>query len=73
MVNGKKIYEKDICKIFLEKDIIVGRVIWDEYILGFCLYNKLQSCWFSFKNSSAIEVIGNIPDNPELLKGEYGI
>jgi len=60
--NGKKIYEKDICKIFLEKDIIVGRIIWDEYALGFCLYNKTQACWFNFQSPSvkAIEVIGNI-------------
>lgn len=64
--NGKKIFEGDIVDILTENEEI-GTIVFDEgaFIVsadGFCL---------DFQNnidSTNLEVIGNIYDNPELLK-----
>lgn len=81
--NGKKIFEGDICTInFLT---ISGKVNRREnykcefYEGKFCFVsdNGKFRCWYSEKEyiyegacRNNIEVVGNIHDNPELLKGD---
>ena len=36
---------------------------------GFCIAEDEESPWGSISNLDILEVIGNIHDNPELLKG----
>lgn len=66
--NGKRIFDGDIVDILTENEEI-GVVEWDDggYIVsadGFCV-DFLHNI-----NGTDVEVIGNIHDNPELLKGE---
>mgnify|MGYP002559139159 FL=1 len=37
--------------------------------MGFCIAEDEESPWGSISNLDILEVIGNIHDNPELLKG----
>ena len=66
--NGTKIFEGDIVKgneeIFT-KDLIFN-VVFDEY----CRYMIVSSYghYLLARNNKDVEVIGNIHDNPELLK-----
>ena len=63
--NGVKIYEGDIVK----DDIIFGTVVWDDPYIGFVIndihdgHQEYSSWW------NGLEVVGNIFDNLELLKG----
>ena len=66
--NGMKIFEGDIVDILTENEEI-GVITYDEggFVVkadGFCVdfHNNI--------NGTDLEVIGNIHDNPELLKGE---
>lgn len=65
--NGKKIFEGDICK---HRSDFSG-----EYIISVVTYTDGQFLAIADENSGfnlsdKLEVIGNIHDNPELLKGE---
>ena len=76
--NGKKIFEGDVVK-YKNTDgavykgvtlIVIGKVVYNEKTTSFAVYGKdeigAKYCdYFPIKN---IEVIGNIHDNPELLK-----
>ena len=73
--NGKKIFEGDIVRIEIscngEKVTEITRVGYDYKFCGFFPMRWENSCdgcdcYFAIEE---IEIIGNIHDNPELLKG----
>jgi uncharacterized phage protein (TIGR01671 family) len=72
--NGKEIYEGDICKIVRWKNsndesFIIGDIF--EKVAAFHIRNGDALCstnLIGYINPDIIEVIGNIHDNPELLK-----
>lgn len=66
--NGKEIYEGDILIIETGKPMVVG---WSDKFVSFVLNREgwAFSHWFGEScNPEDCEVIGNIYDNPELLK-----
>ena len=73
--NGKRIFESDIVKIpddYEEFGINAGE-IYEVYFAfgGFRLkpkYSKANGFWL--EDDATVEIIGNIHDNPELLKEE---
>ena len=68
--NGKKIFEGDILKHRVQGDILVERgvVEWEEQHGRWVYRLNSMKPTFYLHNPDAFEVIGNIHDNPELLK-----
>ncbi len=66
--NGNKIFEGDIVQS-IELGLI-GVVIFDEYCRFMIRDITTNSTYLTARNNEDIAVIGNIHDNPELLKGE---
>lgn len=69
--NGKKIFEGDICKYYNPEDkdgIAVIREDYAEWTSGIIRQKEIMTPIFYLKCSEEWEVIGNIFDNPELLK-----
>ena len=72
--NGKKIFEGDIVKaqddVFGSPfcDGIIGKIVYDECAFFIEPKNPVDSQRL-FDECAVYEVIGNIHDNPELLKG----
>lgn len=75
--NGKRIFEGDICLNTKTGEIVA--VKWSGVFAGFVWHKpkKENSKLFDFgelyRVSDKFEVIGNIHDNPELLKGENNV
>lgn len=76
--NGKKIFEGDIVKHYNNSDdgFDIGAMYWDETFLQWkrtSIGNFHDSSFtYSMSRSCEYEVIGNIHDNLELLKGGEG-
>ena len=84
--NGKEIYEGDIVKIKYRKGFKLGQAIYEEFIARVMYGSEYASFIIGNCNPSIIvhecenlgdykdiEVIGNIYENPELLKGADNI
>lgn len=68
--NGNKIFEGDIVKMLFRDDICeINPIIWSSYDFRYKIKSE-DGVSYSFDNTAIFEVIGNIHDNPELLKGE---
>ena len=66
--NGKKIFEGDIVRLYHD-DFDLIRIV--KFLDGgFVLTEKNEDWGFVFSERWSYEVIGNIHDNPELLKGD---
>ena len=63
--NGKKIFEGDIVSLW--EDIYT--CVFDEYNFGYECSNTKNDISFACVLAEDVEIIGNIYDNPELLKG----
>lgn len=81
--NGNEIYEGDILKYTFDNPgsvvatenglkVRIDKVFWSEWRSSFALGSKgCNNDLFTYvRNGNRVEVIGNIYDNPELLKGE---
>jgi len=64
--NGVEIYEGDVVETVIGGCRYVQEVVWSDFVIGFSF--RGHGCGPMFHESSCIEVIGNIYDNPELLK-----
>ena len=73
--NDKEIYEDDILRVYDGERCFNIVVKWSKEAMAFmacyCDGNQSPLSWFSnlISRTYEIEVIGNIHDNPELLKG----
>lgn len=74
--NGKEIYEGDIVKDKWSDDFYKGiyEVKYDEERAGFVPFAKGDGCGCceedTISDSSDVEIVGNIHENPELLEDE---
>ena len=74
--NRKESYEKDICNFrrYKSKKWEVGEIFWSDIYLTYylkCFYTKNKDSDFysiRIEECKEIEIIGNIYENPELLK-----
>ena len=75
--NGVKIFEGDICRFKRFNDIYVGQIVFNVKTASFVMwysstvgaYGEKATHKMLLSVCDEIEVIGNIYDNPELLRG----
>jgi uncharacterized phage protein (TIGR01671 family) len=68
--NGKKIFEGDFIRVHGENGWYSDYACrWDEGNLEFGIANKTESIGLGYFAPHELVIIGNIHDNPELLKG----
>ena len=75
--NGKGIFEGDICRLKRFNDVHVGKVVFNVTTASFIMWYQLIVGAYGEKATQKmllsvcdnIEVIGNIHDNPDILKG----
>lgn len=69
--NGKKICEGDILRYTIDGDVYIYVCFWDDGNCEFGLKNEKRDFGLAYAPHDK-EIIGNIHDNPELLKGGEG-
>lgn len=65
--NGKRIFEGDIVRMYFIDTEEAGEIVWDEERCKFA-YDSPDGETYGVDGTVEIEIIGNIHDNPELLK-----
>lgn len=70
--NGREIYERDIVRMDWPYEGVLSNVEWDDKGSGFTPFTKPGLGGYEWESMSGddVEVIGNIYENPELMKGE---
>lgn len=64
--NGVRIFEGDIVKSRITGEKFI--VVWDELYSAFAIRNSKVRYGFPKYNVKTYQVVGNIHDNPELIK-----
>ena len=71
--NGKEIYEGDILEV---DDELYAKVVWNKEKASFeykwLLPTQIANTFFEF-NMPYLSIVGNIHDNPELIKEKIGL
>jgi len=67
--NGTKVFEGDIVKLFYKDGFEIGLIGWSNIDFRY-KFASPDGMAYGFDVTDAFEVVGNVHDNPELLKGE---
>ena len=68
--NGTKIFERDIVKVSNMGSTYYARIEWDNSSFWVVNHDIQIPNYLGEISKTYLEVVGNIHDNPELLKGE---
>ena len=69
--NGKKIFERDVVKVYLTDGIEIGLIGWSDIDVRF-KFASPDGTAYGIDVTDTLEIIGNIHDNPELLEVDNG-
>ena len=67
--NGKKIFEGDIMPVYEQGEEYYYKVVYNGDCFMLAMFDSEQGSYPLSAKNAISEVIGNIHDNPELLKG----